>query len=258
MFDLSIFDLDKHIGNYILIGQIGSKVYGTDTPESDDDFLGVAVAPLSHYTGLESWENDGALKIERKETHNAEMTVFEFRKFLKLCVGFNPNVIPLLYLDNYELTSFYGRMLIDIRDAFTSKRAYDTMIGYAKGQMKSVINGDTGKLGQKRKELVKIYGYDVKYASHTVRLLRMAIEFFSTGRYNVYRKGEDRLQLLEIRNGKWTLEEWMAEVNHLLAEAEKAEKESNFPDKPDFKAINQICMQIIEGSAYREDVNDGD
>ena len=67
MFDMSIFNLEERVGNYILVGQLGSKAYGTNTPTSDDDFTGIAVAPLSHYTGLRNWENDGTVKIERKE-----------------------------------------------------------------------------------------------------------------------------------------------------------------------------------------------
>ncbi len=119
------------------------------------------------------------------------------------------------------------------------------MIGYAKGQMHSVINGNTGKLGQKRKDLVAKYGYDVKYAMHTVRLLRMSIEFFTDGVFEVYRYN-DREELLDIRNGKWSLEKWISEVNHLLELAQKAEKTSSFPENPDFDSANSICMDIVD------------
>jgi len=247
MFNLDVFKLNERVGSYILVGQLGSKAYGTDTPESDDDFLGVAVAPMSHYTGLDKWENDGTLKIDRKELFNAEITVFELRKFLRLCLAFNPNAIPLLYLrdQDYEIKKVGGQDLIFNRNAFVSRRAYDTMIGYAKGQRKSVIDGDTGKLGMKRKELVKTYGYDVKCASHTIRILRMAIEFFRDGEFNVYRSN-DRDELLDIRNGKWSLGKWLGEVDYLLEQAQQAEKESNLPEKSDYDRINQLCMNLVK------------
>jgi uncharacterized protein len=255
LFDFTmLFQLDETVGSYILAGQLGSKAYGTNTPESDDDYTAVAIAPLSHYTGLKNWENDGTLKIEKKDTDNAELTAFDLRKFLKLCMGFNPNVIPLLYLREQDYIEGLGRpgdigtLLIQHRDAFTSKRAYDTMIGYAKGQRNAVINGDTGKLGLKRKELVKVYGYDVKYASHTVRLLRMSIEFFRDGIFKVYRD-QDRDELMEIRQGKWTLGKWLGEVDYLLEQAIKAEKESNLPEKPNFELINSLSMFFIKNYA---------
>src|ERR1035441_6671246 len=176
------------------------------------------------------------------------MTVFDIRKFLKLALAFNPNVIPLLYLrfEDYEIiTPSGGQKLIAARGAFTSKRAYATMIGYAKSQRHAVVNCNTGKLGMKRKELVEKFGYDVKYASHTVRLLRMAIEFFRYGQFTVYRTC-DRDVLLDIRNGKWTLNKWLAEVDYLLELAQAAEKESNLPEKTDFGKVNDLCMDIIQ------------
>jgi len=244
--DIGIFDLDRRVGNYILIGQVGSKAYCTNTPESDDDFVGVVVAPLSHYTGLKNWEDDGTLKIDKKESHNAELTAFDIRKFLKLCIGFNPNVIPLLHLRSldYEIITDGGQLLIDNRNAFTSKRVYSTMIGYAESQRHAAVNGNTGKLGQKRKELVKKFGYDVKYASHTIRILEMAIEFFLTGEFNVYREN-DRDMLLDIRNGVWPLDYWIKTVDILLEKAKRAEKESNLPENPDLELINWLSMHLI-------------
>jgi predicted nucleotidyltransferase len=255
MVDTEIFKLDERVGNYILIGQVDSHAYGTSTPESDEDFMGVAVAPLSHYTGLKKWENDGTLLIDKKETHNAELTAFEVRKFIQLCLAFNPNVIPLLYLREY-LGSFSigGSRLINNRSCFNSKRAYATMIGYAKSQRKAVVDGDTGKLGQKRKELVKIYGYDVKYAMHTVRILSMAIEFFRDGKMNVYREN-DRDMLLEIRQGKWALDVWIKYIDELLVKAKKAEAEGNMPDKPNFEYINNLCMWLIDIYAKKDNMN---
>lgn len=245
--DISIFDLNQKEGQHILVGLVGSQSYGTSTKDSDYDYMGVAVAPLSHYTGLNRWEDDGTLKIDKRATHNAELTEFEIRKFMKLAKGFNPNVIPLLYLrdQDYIWKTAGGAMLIECRDAFVSKRAYDTMIGYAKSQWKAVFNGDTGKLGDKRKELVKIYGYDVKYAMHTIRILRTGLEFFTTGVFSVYRF-KDKDELLDIRTGCWTLQEWLKEVDHLLELAEKAACEGNLPDKPDEETINALTMDLVE------------
>jgi hypothetical protein len=247
MFNIKDFHLGDRVGNYILVGQLGSKAYGTNTPESDDDFTGVVVAPLSHYIGLKKWENDGTLKIDLKESHNVEMTAFDVRKFIRLALAFNPNIIPLLYLrqQDYEIITDGGQKLISVRDAFTSKRAYATMIGYAYSQRHAVVNCNTGKLGKKRKDLVAKFGYDTKYASHTIRILNMAIEFFRDGKLNVYR-AFDRDELLDIRQGRWTLGQWISEVDNLLTKAKEAEKESNLPETPDFERVNDLCMELIE------------
>jgi predicted nucleotidyltransferase len=249
--DLTPFALDNRTGKYILVGQVGSKAYGTDTPESDDDWMGVALAPMSHYIGLRNWENDGTLKIDRKETLNAELTAYELKKFLRLMIAYNPNVVPLLYLreTDYELIDPAGHLLITQRKKFESKRACKTLIGYAEGQIKGVINCNTGKLGRKRKELVAKYGYDTKFAAHTIRILNMAIEFFDTGELNVYRTW-DRDTLMEIRNGEWKLEEWLSYTKYRVEVARQAESRTSLPDQPDMDFINDLCMHLIEFYGY--------
>jgi len=242
-----MFPLEKEVGSYILVGQLGSKVYGTDTPESDDDFVGIVVPPLSYYFGLKQWPDTDTFKVNKKKEYNAELQGFEIKKFLRLCLNFNPNAIPFLYLDDsdYIFQNSCGRLLIKNRHAFTSKRAYTTMIGYAKSQLKSVVNGDTGKLGAKRKELVTKYGYDVKYAAHTIRILHMALEFFKDGKLNVKRTW-DLDQLMSIRTGSWHLGEWLAEVKFLISLAEIEEKKNNLLEKPDFELVDELCIQIID------------
>ena len=82
------------IGKTILLGQIGSKAYGTDTLESDDDYMGVVVPPLPYYIGIEhhpegselhQWAKSGHIKIDHRGLDNSETNLFEFRRFLNLC-----------------------------------------------------------------------------------------------------------------------------------------------------------------------------
>lgn len=56
-----------------------------------------------------------------------------------------------------------------------------------------------------RHQLEVDFGYDTKHAMHLVRLMRMAKEILTTGQVNV--KRPDAKELLEIRGGKWTLDE---------------------------------------------------
>src|SRR5690606_7052786 len=58
---------------------------------------------------------------------------------------------------------------------------------------------------EKRAELEKKFGFDVKHASHLVRLLRMAREILTPGNIHVERQDAD--ELLAIRAGAWTYEQ---------------------------------------------------
>jgi len=246
------FNLPKESGKYILVGQVGSQSYGAATEDSDVDFLGIILKPNSYYTGLVAGED--TFVLDKKETINAESTIFELRKFLKLCIKFNPNVIPLLYLRDHEYTIITpeGKSLIKNRQAFESQQAYNTLIGYSQSQRNAVVNCITGKLGTKRKLLVEKYGYDVKYAMHTIRILRMATEFFLSGKMNIFRNDAD--ELLYIRNGGLSLSDWILLVDNELDNAQKAANLKMLPEYPDFDTINDLCQSIITDQIILESV----
>lgn len=225
----------------------GSKTYGTDTEDSDLDYMSVYVAPKSHYTGVIKTPDSFV-----KKTDEYEETGFELHKFLKLCMQFNPNAIPALYVDPkfYTLTSCAYNMLRSERDIFISQRAQHTFLGYAESQRKNVVNGDTGKLGQKRKELVAKYGYDTKFAMHTIRILETAKEFFRDGILTVYREN-DRELLLDYRNGKYSLDQWIKHIDQQMIDVKKEITKTLLPKEPNVKRINEIAMSIVE--SYSKD-----
>jgi hypothetical protein len=193
------------------------------------------------------------------------MVAYELHKFVRLCLGFNPNVIPLLYLRPSDYLEVHpgGQLLLDNRDAFMSVRAYDTFIGYARGQLSNVRRGITGKYGEKRKALIRQYGYDVKFAYHTIRLLRMIVEVMTARQINaqshkmggfkpvsenfeVYRGNIDAAELMEIREGHWSLDRFFEEADKLIVIAEHMKVKADFPEQPDYDRVNKLVMDIVE------------
>ena len=98
-------------------------------------------------------------------------------------------------------------------------------------------------MGAKRKELVKKFGYDPKAAAHCIRLLRMGIEFLTTGELNVFRS--DASQLLEIKKGLWTLEQVKKESDRLFVLANEAYVRSSLPAKPNVEKVNQLVIEVM-------------
>ena len=103
-----------------------------------------------------------------------------------------------------------------------------------------------GYMGEKRKEIVDKFGYDTKNASHLIRLLRMAMEFLSTGELNVWRK--DAPQLLEIKRGEWTLDKIKDESDRLFKLSEEAFLRSKLPVKPDYEKAEKLLINILKES----------
>lgn len=100
-----------------------------------------------------------------------------------------------------------------------------------------------GYMGTKRKILVKEFGYDVKSASHLIRLLRMGIEFLKEG--ILYVEREDASELLDIKRGKWSLERIKKEADLLFVAAREAYLKSPLPPKPDTVKIEQLMIEAL-------------
>lgn len=232
--------------NTILLGYRGSIAHGTylrpDDPNSvdDKDIMGVCIAPLEQYFGLQQFEQKEVMLREW------DSVVYEFLKFMRLLVKSNPNVLNMLWLrpQDYIVKNDLGRELVNHRNLFVTKQIYQSFTGYAYGQLKKMSAFHfAGYMGAKRKALVEKYGYDVKNASHCIRILRMGIEFLREGELHVYR--HDAPQLVEIKTGKWTLEQVKKEADHLFKRAETAYDDCKFPTRPDIDKVNALAVDIL-------------
>ena len=233
--------------NTVLAGYRGSIAHNMYLPNTDPnsvddiDLMGVFMAPIEHYIGIT--KNKETIELFKNEY---DVVSYEFLKFVKLLLKSNPNVLSLLWIkDNmYIKRHEYGQLLIDNRDLFVSKVAYKSFTGYAWGQLKKMEKFNfKGYMGKKRKELVDKFGYDTKNAGHCIRLLKMGTEFLTTGELNVFRY--DASMLLEIKTGKWTLEQVKKEAIRLFKLADEAYVRSKISDKPAYDKIEKIVKDIM-------------
>lgn len=235
----------------VLLGYRGSIAHGmyrnpADHADAidDKDLLGVCIPSPEHYLGLKTFE--------QKETQLKEwdVVVYEYRKFVRLLCGANPNVLSLLWLEPHFYVHRHpaGQVLLDHRQDFMTRKLYHAFTGYAYGQLKRMTHfGDgayaTGYMGAKRKALVEKFGYDTKNAAHLIRLLRMGIEALKEGSLLVRRP--DAPQLMEIKLGAWTLEQVKAEADHLFGRAEAAYDACTLPKEPDHAAISRWVTDVV-------------
>lgn len=92
-----------------------------------------------------------------------------------------------------------------------------------------------------RHELEVQFGYDTKHAMHLVRLMRMAEEILTDGKVLV--KRPDAQELLDIRGGKWTLEEllaWADEKDRYIRE--DLYKKTGLPKTTDLELAARVLM----------------
>lgn len=306
--------------NCILKIRSGSHLYGTSLPTSDEDFVGIFMAPVEYILGMNSVEEvDLSVKSKDDAGKNTSEAVdaklYEFRRFCKLAVQNNPNIIEILFVNepNIIVINNIGRELLNMAKTFPCKEASRGFLGYAKAQKhKMIIKKDnfnelleahkelknldpkmvmgqvydlyknkslsylfvkkgTGvhihigdicfepgvyvkkaitiiqeRIGKatNRTELILKYGYDCKYGSHLIRLLREGIDLMQDGCLTFPLAYAD--ELLDIKKGNWKLEEVIEYAEQLEVQYEAAIKKSILPTKPNFNKVNKFVVEQMK------------
>ncbi|KOP23232.1 nucleotidyltransferase [Hapalosiphon sp. MRB220] len=126
----------------ILIGLAGSHGYGLNRPDSDYDYRGVFIAPKRYYLGFDrveqkdgGWDEVGIFSFL---DGNQDTVIYELRKIIQLLAGANPNVLELLWLNEYPVLTSVGQYLINHRKIFLTKKIKHTYSGYAFAQIKKM------------------------------------------------------------------------------------------------------------------------
>lgn len=123
-------DIPWLVERTILFTRAGSRAYGLDVATSDEDFKGVAVPPREYTNGF-------LHRFEQVVSKEPDLTIFDVRKFFALATECNPNILEVLYTDPIVVT-WAGKMLLDARDLFLSKKAKHTFSGYAVAQLRRI------------------------------------------------------------------------------------------------------------------------
>jgi len=107
----------------------------------------------------------------------------------------------------------------------------------------------SGYMGEKRKGMVRKFGYDTKNAAHLIRLLRMGTEFMQTGELKVFRS-EDAQELIDIKKGNWSLEQVKETAEKGFALAHDAKEATTLPDHPNEAAAEEWLVSTLVDSCY--------
>ena len=233
----------------ILLGYVGSIAHNTvlnseeENATEDKDAMGFCIPPKSYYYGLKKFEQ----VVRQRGVW--DIVIYETRKFFRLLLKNNPNVLGLLWLnqEHYIKRTKWGDEVVANRDIFLSKQCYKAFMGYARAQFHKMtaFQKYEGYMGKKRKTLVDKYGYDVKNASHLVRILRMGVEALTDKRINVFR--HDATLLKSIKRGEWELKKVEEEAERLFKLADEAYVRTDLQGSPDYNKADALLQYIIDG-----------
>jgi hypothetical protein len=103
----------------------------------------------------------------------------------------------------------------------------------------------TGEIGAKvkRPELVAAYGYDVKYASHALRLGFQGVELLTTGRISLPMPERQRDMCLAIKRGVVSKEAALRQITAVETALQYVAEHNDLPEEPDYTSVNAWLHQ---------------
>lgn len=232
----------------ILLTKYGSEIYGTNIETSDTDYKGVCIPPKEYYLGLKSineYNKSGGKNFKERNTKDdVDLVVCHINKFVKDAMSGVPNNIDILFCRDEDIIYMneFGKELRDMRYEFLSKEIFRKFSGYALSQKHKIEVKKNHGVG--RQELVEQFGYDCKFAYHALRLILAATEILETHDYHCYRP--EREWLIEVRKGKYTMDELFKIFEELDAKLKDAYDRSTLREKPDYDKINKWLIDLNE------------
>jgi predicted nucleotidyltransferase len=218
----------------------GAKVHGTD----DLDIYGVYVEPPEMVLGLESvphfvWSTAG--NERRNGPKDVDITLYSLKKWAGLACKGNPTALHFLFAEGVAGNAIWTDIVAGKR-AFLARACVKQFLGFADDQLKRMTGKKgRGKKGQ-RPEIEVKYGYDVKAAMHTLRLLYECKELVSEGTITLPRPERDLL--IRVRTGKYSIDKVLAMAQKLFSECEDAAKSSVLPEKVDRGAVSKLLADV--------------
>ncbi|MFI2201027.1 DNA polymerase beta superfamily protein [Streptomyces sp. NPDC020192] len=211
---------------------MGSRAFGLATDTSDTDRRGVFLAPTPLF-----W------RFEKPPAHvegpGEEQFSWELERFCELALRGNPNILECLHSPLVEQVDDTGRELLSLRDAFLSRRAYDTFTRYALGQRRK-LDADVRSTGAPR----------WKHAMHLLRLLMTARDLLRTGEMRID-VGDQREALLSVKRGEVPWTEVETRMTRLATETEQFLHRTPLPPEPDHARVADFLFRVRRDSALQ-------
>lgn len=242
----------------LLLAEYGSRAHGAHTSDSDHDLLGIYVERDHELYGLQRPEtlsyrigSDGqlaALQHTPSQTPSAEgiveVTFHPLRKYVSLAAAGNPTVLSVLWSHELLFTTISpaGAELIANRDLFLSRHAIFRHAGYASAQRDELLG--LRRRRTNRPALLERHGFDVKAASHMIRLLQAGLDLARDRELYLPMKSEQIELLMEIRAGAYSLDDVVQLSYKLEHDLADAIDESDLPESADMDGLNVLLRRV--------------
>jgi predicted nucleotidyltransferase len=203
----------------ILEIQVGSHLYGTQTPQSDLDCAGVFLPTIEYVLGFQRVEEvDLSIKNKDELGKNTQQAVdrklYEFRKFVKLAMENNPNILEQLFVNepNIVFINEIGQALLAKKHLFPHRGLFDKFKGYAVSQKhKMIIRTDKFHELQNALDYLKDYAGQkeilVEFKDKFLPFMKFTEDFCTIGDLNLQKS-------LQVKRAVGMIEERLSMVSN--------------------------------------------
>jgi predicted nucleotidyltransferase len=173
---------------------------------------------------------------------DTDLVSYSLHKYLRLATKGNPTALLPLYspVDSVITVTALGEELRALAPKVLSRAAVHRFLGYLDAQRQRLLGQSRGKVPT-RPELVARYGYDVKYASHALRLAYQGLEVARDARLTLPMPAVERERVLSVKRGDVArLEDVLAEISDVQAQVEDllATGKTPLSEEPDLAAVS--------------------
>lgn len=245
----------------ILLAECGSTLYGLQTSNNSDvDEMGIVLESPADLLGFEPFEDDTYRtatdrtgKYDAKsEPGDLDLVLYGLRKFVKLAIIGNPNIINMLYVPK-DKCSVFSPIAVELQHmapCFVSKRVLKSFAGYLKAQRLRLV-GVRGGMRVNRADLVAENGYDTKYAMHMIRLGMQGVQFATAHQLMFPLPYDHTAYLQAVRNGDYALDAIIDKAEWYESNlTQYINLNDGLPDEPNYKAIEEWLMNTYRREWY--------
>lgn len=225
----------------ILTTIVGSKLHGTDNPDSDTDLRGVFIVPLNTFLSPFKEVKD-AHWVEGEDTDD---TAYELTKFCKMAAQGNPSCLEVL-VGLPQMSTPLGDELKALLPKFLSKkRCYEAFRGYSRNQEKKMREGGEVKASSGAKDR------RWKYASAHIRTMYQLLHLLKTGEL-VGRLPQGEVdEIRKYKNGFGDIGDFYRRITQLEELCFDELEKSPLPESADIPAIENFIIRAYSSEYAR-------
>ena len=241
------------VDNTIYLTIMGSEAYGCCSNYSDKDLYGVTIPPKNqvfpHHEGRifgfdfpqEPWREWQKHHVDYN-TNRYDFKIYSLIHFFHLLRKSNPTILDSIFTSRECVmhSTEISEKIRQNRRLFLSKAAWPAYKGYAYSQLTKMKRE---RVESNRKKLVDEHGYDTKFAYHIARLLNEAEQIFTKGDLDLR---ENSRQLISIRNGEWSMEQFINYAESKEKDLESIYLKSTLPMNPPEDKVKELLVECLE------------